>query len=423
MTKFRSILLICFLGSSICFAQEDELEMMDTVAKLQSQLKSESNSVRDKAEQQLIDLGPAILEFLEAGDRQSTTDFRERVARIRKKLEKVAVEKTTQASQVKLNGKMTVGDALKKIQRQTRNIVKTADPSFLDIPIEVDIDASFWQAMSKVMSQAALQIDPYGSPEPGQLLLTKTLPGNAQPEVPTSTDKIFHTQVIRVNSSANIQQPKLDYTSVTLQVRWEPRLRPISVDIPMSSVSIVDEFDDAIMLSNQREVVYGMVQPEIPQVEFLLQLPRIERQVESLKSLKATLNALLPGKIEQFSFKNLSKLKPGFNIEKAGAKVTFGGMSKNEDAFAIKMSISFDESNNALESHQGWVFQNEVYLIDAQGNREDALSLETLRHDNEKVTVQYYFVEEPGNRTLIYKTPASIVKLPVKIELNKIALP
>jgi hypothetical protein len=191
----------------------------------------------------------------------------------------------------------------------------------------------------------------------------------------------------------------------------------------MRDVKVVDEFGDSVKLTNPEEVVYGMVQPEIPEVEFSITLPRVDRQVETLRSITAKIDTLLPGKTELFRFKKVNKLKPGTIQEKAGAKVTFGGSRKNEDVYSIKLSISFDEENNALESHQGWVFQNEVYLEDSQGKREDAISLETLQQDNTVVTVQYYFLNEPGDRSIVYKTPASVVKLPVQIELTKIPLP
>ena len=79
--------------------------------------------------------------------------------------------------------------------------------------------------------------------------------------------------------------------------------------------------------------------------------------------------------------------------------------------------------NNALESHQGWVFQNQVYLENEKGEREESIGLETMQQDNSKVTIRYLFIEDPGNRTLVYKTPAAIVKMPVTIELKKIPLP
>ena len=419
-----ALTIIWLAGATSIFAQEDELELIDSVSRLQTELDSDLVADRDKAEAELLKLGPQILAYLAPASDESTTDFKQRLTRIRTTLEKASVAAVTQPGKVRLVGEMTIGDVLKKILKQTRNEIAVADDSLLDKKIDINLQGvEFWPAMDEILDKSKLRIDRYGSQKPGQLMLTSADPQKVAPKIPTVSSKIFQTQVIRVDSSVNLKQPNLDFTTINLLVRWEPRLRPISVDIPMSNVKIIDEYGDAITLANQNEVIYGMVQPEIPEVEFSIQLPRLDRQVESIKSFKATVDAVLPGRSELFRFKNVAKLKAGFKQEKAGANVTFGGMRKNEDAYSIRLSLSFDDENNALESHQAWVFQNEVYLLDSQGQREDAISIETMQQDNEKVTVQYYFVEDPGNRTLIYKTPAAIVKLPVAIELNEIPLP
>ncbi len=405
-------------------AQEDELELIESVTSLQQKLNSDVVADRQLAEKELIELGPAILEYLDPVTEDATTDFSERVTRIRTTLEKKTADLAAQASTISLSGTMTVGEALEKLKRKTGNVVAVADDSQLDKSITLDLkDAEFWAVMEAIMNQAGLMVDRYGSEKPGQLMLNSRGPKAKAIEPPTSHSRIFQTQVLRVDSSVNLLQPQLDFTTVNLLVRWEPRLRPISVDIPMRSVKVVDEFGDSLQVAQPEQVIYGMVQPEIPEVEFSLTLPRVDRQVESIKSISATIDTLLPGRVETFRMKKVSKLKPGYTIEKAGANLTFGGTQKNEDVYSVKVSISFDEENNALESHQGWVFQNEVYLLDSQGKQEAAISLETIQQDNQRVTVQYYFVEEPGERTLVYKTPASIVKMPVKVELTSIPLP
>ena len=251
-----------------------------------------------RAEAALLKLGPQALDYLSPQTKEATTDFRERVARIRKTLEKIAVaEVTEQPGKVTLNGQMTVGDALKQIKRQTRNEVLVADDSLLDTPLTCNLkEVEFWAAMDEVMAKSKLQIDRYGNERPGQLMLTRAEQNEGAPNVPTASSKIFQTQVLRVDSSVNLMQPRLDYSTISLLVRWEPRLRPISVDVQMSGVTVVDEFGDKLMLANPKAVVYGMVQPEIPEVEFALQLPRIDRQVESLKSVQATIDAVLARK-------------------------------------------------------------------------------------------------------------------------------
>ena len=405
-------------------AQEEELEIIDAVTKYQEQLNADEVSKRESAEKSLIKMGPKILEYLDPVTEDATTDFRERVTRIRTTLEKITANNAANATKITLKGKMTIGDALSKIKKRTGNNVVIQNVAVADTEIELDLkEAEFWAAMEKIMQAGKLTVDRYGSEEPGQLALAPLDQNANVSKIPVAHSKIFQTQVLRIDSSVNLENPQLDFTTVNLLVRWEPRLRPISVDIPMSRVKVVDEFGDVVKIANPEEVIYGMVQPEIPEVEFSLTLPRVDRQIEALNSISARIDTILPGRVETFRMKKVSKLKPGFTQKKAGANLTFGGTRKNDDVYSVKLSISFDEENNALESHQGWVFQNEVYLQDSQGNREDAISLETIQQDNEMVTVQYYFVTEPGDRTLVYRTPASIVKLPVDLELTRIPLP
>ena len=429
LLAFSIPLTVVVAPCSRAWAQEEELGLIDKIETLQQQLASDDVAERDKAEAELISMGPSVLDYLEASGEDAPTDLRERVTRVRTTLEKSAADQFTEPSEVTIKGSMTVGDALEKIMAQTRNEVEVSDASQLDIAIKMDLEkASFWKAIEQVTTQAGLQVDRYGNRKPGQLMLAPSQPVapdsvSATPRIPSDSAKIFLAQVLRVDSSANLLSPRQDFTTISLLVRWEPRLRPISLQIPMGKVSITDEFGDSIMLANPREVVYGMVQPEIPEVEFSLRLPRVDRQIEEIKSLKATVDAVLPGRAELFRFKKVSRLKSGHKISKAGAHVSYGGTRKNEDVYSVKVSLSFDEENNALESHQGWVFQNEVYLLDDEGKREDALSLETLQQDNERVTVNYYFLEEPGDRTLVYRTPSTIVKLPVELELTKIPMP
>jgi hypothetical protein len=409
-----------------CWSQEDELQFIESVESLQRQLSSDRVSERDAAESKLLELGVDALNYLEPVPDTATTDYRERMARIRTELEKRIVNLAVEPTVVSLVGKMTLGEALEKIKQQTSNNLDLPFQDWLDKPIELQLEkVEFWTALSEIMNKAELGVDRYGSSEPNQLALKPLHPAGpaSDAKIPSATAKILHAETMKVQSSLNLLDSRLEYTTIELLLRWEPRLRPISVDIPMSSLKAIDEFGDAIDTPQPEEVVYGMVQPEIPEVEFGLTLPRIDRQVELIKSLSFVVNALFPGRTETFRFKKVEKLKPGFHYQKAGATVVFEGVRKNQDVYSLRVTLRFDEDNNALESHQGWVYQNEVYLQDEQGQREEAVSLESLRQDNRQVTVQYLFLERPGDRTLVYKTPASIVKLQIPLELKDIPLP
>ena len=355
--------------------------------------------------------------------------------RVRQSLERLAVSAVTKQSSVNLEGTFAVGKLVSAISKQTGNNVELPEgmpEEFTAREIKVSLkQVSFWSAIKTVCESANLAVDAYGS-KPGVLRLVPVQPpvdeqGNPinikQDPLPSDQESIFDFEVLRMDASRNLANPALNHCRLQLRVRWEPRVRPISIDIPMSEVEVVDEFDTELEFKNKEGVLSGIVQAEIPEVEFSVPLPLIDRQVESLKSLKATINTVLPGRIETFKFKKVSQLQPGVQQRKAGAVVTYGGTVKNDDVYGVTMTLGFDETSRAFESHQGWVFQNEMYLIDKDGNRLENIGLETVSRSDTEVGIQYYFVENPLEHTIVYKTPAAIVQLPISIHLKNIPLP
>ena len=419
------VVLMLGLLVPVSVGQQDEMESIERTLQLLKQLKGSEVSERDKAQAELLRMGPLVLDHIEI-DEDATKDLRNRLAVIRRQLEDEAVAAVSEASQVTLVGEMTIDEALAAIKFQTGNQVEL-DSGAGDKKITLELrEQTFWKSLRRIMNEGNLAIDKYGA-APGMLKLAivedpNPAPGKVFPQ-PVNEARIFDVEVARVASSMNLQWPNQNYTTVTLVVRWEPRLRPISINLPLSKVSIRDEFDAPAKVADLNSVIYGTIQPEIPELEFPLTIVRIDRQIESLKSIKATIDAVLPGRIEAFRFRNIKDQRVGRTIQRAGATVTYGGIQKNEDVYMVTLSLSFEKENNALESHQGWVFDNEIFLQDTNGKREESIGFETIQQDNAKVTVRYLFLEDPGDRMLVYKTPAAIVKMPINIELKKIPLP
>ena len=449
-SHFGFLLALCFASffAPALFGQVadlSEMELIERVAVLQRQLESSQVVDRDAAEKELIQHGPLVLDFLEPPTDQSSSDAIERTARVRIELEKIAVASVTLASKVTLTGAMTVKEALAKIRQQTKNDVDLQEETpdvFGERKIDLELnDVDFWVALADVMRQGELLVDPYAG-EPGQLRLSPTQtarmaaanPGvpidkvddkqnGESPSPPRNVSGIFDLMVTRVNSSRNLVNPELNFCNISVLVRWEPRVNPISIDLPVSTIKAIDEFDNPIQVPNDETVFSGIVQPEIPELEFSIPIGLVDRQIEVIKSFEAQIDAVLPGRIETFRFKNIGNLNEGTEQKKAGATVTFGGIRKNDDLFGVTVRLGFDQAHNALESHQGWAFNNPVYLEDSQGQKIEAIAYETLRQDNEQIAVEYYFENDPKDMALVYKTPAAIVKIPVKILLINIPLP
>lgn len=433
-------------ASACCQDAPDELsdmELIERVAFLQRELEAPEVTKRDAAEQELMQHGIRVLDYLEPTTAKTPTDAVQRTNRVRQALEKIAVASVTKASLVTLQGTMTVKQALERIRKQTKNDVAMPDGTpdlFGDREIKLNVEsANFWEALADVMKQGELVIDPYAG-LPGQLRLTPTNQARiaaANPEAvdpggnpkekpvspPNSVSGIFDTVVTRITASRNLANPALNFCNISLRVRWEPRVSPISLDLPVDSIKAIDEFNNPIAITNQDAVLSGTVLPEVPELEFSIPIALVDRQIEVIESLEATIDAVIPGRVETFRFKNIGNVAAGSSQTKAGAVVTFGGMSKNEDLFGITVGLSFDEGHSALESYRSWVRNNQLYLEDAQGQRIDFIADDLVGQTENEVTIRYYFENDPKKTTLFYKTPAAIVKIPVKVSLKKIPLP
>lgn len=418
-----------------------DMQLIDRVEVLQRELESAEIPKRDAAQKELIRLGVRVLDYLESTNEKTPTDAVRRTNEVRAQLEKIVVVLVTKASRVTLNGKMTVGKALEQIRKQTNNDVALPDETpdvFLNREIELKVEnVSFWEALADVMKQGELVVEPYAGAR-GQLRLAPTqsarikaanpgidLPneGNQKFEVPRSVSGIFDLTVTQVNASRNLTNPALNYCNIHMAIRWEPRVTPISIDLPMATIKAIDEFDNPIEITNQDAVISGTVQPEISELEFSVPIALVDRQIEVIKSFEATIDAVVTGRTETFRFRKIGKLAPGAAQTKAGATVTFDGIQKNEDLFGVTVRLSFDEEHNALESHQNWVYNNQIYLENEAGEKFEKLAYEGVKQTNNEVAIRYYFEQDPKNMTLYYKTPAAIVKIPVKVSLKNIPLP
>jgi hypothetical protein len=107
--------------------------------------------------------------------------------------------------------------------------------------------------------------------------------------------------------------------------------------------------------------------------------------------------------------------------------VTVEQCRKNGDIYDVNMRVRFDKASNALESHRGWIYNNECFLTDPQGQRIENAGLEATLLDVNEVGLSYKFdlgdAGTPAGHKFVYRTPAAILRLPVEFELKEIDLP
>ncbi len=441
-----AILVICVaafssppLASASCFAQEEEMKVAEQINDLQKMLDSPDIEKQDQAEKDLIAIGTAVLDYLENPGEKSTTQKNERLGRIRKSLEALAIRENTSASKFTLKGKTTMQEALNELKRQTGNKVAFRE-GLADVygstELEVDLeDVSFWQAVDVILEKGTCAIDVY-SGTPGTITIVPTndhpahanggAPGGPKielPEVPRFSEGLFNVSVSSVTCSRNLENPATDYTQLNLRLRWEPRIRPISIDLPCKEMKLIDEFDGKINVSNPESVLSGLVQAEVSEIEFSLPLQLIDRDIAEIKSFECQIDAVLPGRTEVFKFENLGEVDESTSISKSGVVVTYEGFTQNEDLFAINAKFGFEEGAGEVDSHLNWIYDNEVYLENSDGEKFPNFGQNTRSKDETGITIQYLFDFDPSEYTLVYKSPAAIARIPVKVIIKKIPLP
>jgi hypothetical protein len=413
-------------------AQPPEMGLMalgNRMAELELMLESAAIPERDAAEQEILKLGIAALDFLPPVTQSTTTDMRDRLARIRKALELQVVTAITQPSRVTITGDLNLQDTLLQIIKQTGNNVEMK-AEFADEAKKFTRNwqsLPFWEAIDVLESEYGLCLDRYGS-APGRINLVPravlTPVQLAKRETPiVAYTNTLRLEVTRLEVSKNFVSPEASGTLMDLTIRWEPRLQPIAFDIKYSSLKLIDEFDVEVAVANPDRVFSMMVQPEIPEIEGRFQFPLLERQIESIKTLSGVVEAVLTGRMESFEFERMDTANGPIALQKADATVTLESRAKVDDLQALRLVLSYAEENNALESHRSWAFRNPVYLVTTQGEKIEPIGFETFQQSNQSLGIQYLFVEIPEGAKLIYQTPAAIVKLAVPFEFKNIILP
>jgi hypothetical protein len=413
--------------------RQDEMQLIEQLEKLQQQLESADLPQRDTAEKEILKLGPLVLDYLEVNPNASS-DTQARIARIRAELEKKEIVKSTQASKVNLTGTFSIEDACQAISKQTGNPISLhrVPDAILEQEMELDYGGvEFWTAIYDLMNKSGLAIDPYAG-EPGALTLTvdrvrrsdlQADPIQAATRIPRCGVGLFDCSVTRIVATRDFAKPASSINQLTMLVRWEPRLQPISIDMPFENVIAVDDDGNELALTRTEGVFHGAASADSQELEIFVPLKLTDRKIKRIKSFEAELIAVLPGRQETFRFRNIGKLESGVEQRKGGAIVTFEGIIKNEDLYGVNLTLQFDESFNALESYRGWAYDNPMYLETDDGKRIEPVTIEGLRQSNQMVSIRYYFLEDPKDCNIVYKSVGAIVKHNVFVKINDIDFP
>ncbi len=416
----------------VLFGQVEQItpgEFTLQVRRLVSRLDSDELARRETAEKALIELGPDVLDHLPKTMRYSSPEVEQRLRRIQEVLQRAGAERETQASLVSLPSQtMPLSGFVAALKEQTGNQLvdfrQRWGQQVDDMDLKVDFDkVPFWQALDQTLDQIGLTLYHY----PGQQNAVAYVRGEAG-LLPRSKraayNGVFRIEPTAITSTRNLRRPAADTLNLTLEISWEPRLTPISLSQSLADIRVVDDRGNALAVASEEGSLESPVRGGVSAVEMELPLAMPPRNVQRIATLSGQLIALVPGRVEAFEFDKLADARDT-EIRKGGVTVVLQTVRKNVSVHEVRMIVRFDEAANALESHRGWIFNNEAYLLDADGEKVEDAGYETIRQTPNEVGMAFkYALEEDLDKyRFVYKTPAAIVRMPVKYELKDIALP
>jgi len=423
---FAQVLIVgCTLWGQAEAPSADDLAR--TVRRLAHQLDAPRLADREQAEAELVRLGPAVLDLLPEAGPQTSSELAHRLNAVRHKLELALAEQAARPSLVTLKGRqLPLAEVLSAIGKQTGNkmdLPEEAPDEIRQIKLDVAFDKTpFWQAVDQVLDRAGLTAYPYGEGAAVHLV------PRPETDVPRARGAIytgpFRIVPLRAVARRELRETLGDNLQITLEATWEPRLAPIILKQPMDAVGAVDEKGNPLAVGSEEAEFEITVDPGTTATELTIPLALPPREVTRIASLKGAVSAVLPGREQTFRFKNLEKAKD-VEQRKGGATVTLQQARKSGEIWEVRIVVRFDEAGEALDSHRGWILNNEAYLEGPDGKPVDSGGLETTRRTKTEVGVAYFFdVERPlSEYTFVYKTPGLLIAKQFPFEIKDIKLP
>jgi hypothetical protein len=401
-------------------------ELEKTVRLLLRQLESAELARRDDAEKKLIELGAPVLALLPEGQQQSA-ELRQRSERIRNAISRARDEAFVKQTMVTLSGSYKLSQALAEIEKQTGNRIIDYRGQFnqavSDPALTLNFEKTpFWEALDKLLDQSALGVYPFADQQAIAIVAA------AQPHVPrygrAAYSGAFRIDASKIIAERDLRQPGVHTLELTLEVQWEPRLKPIAISQPLEEVTATDDLGQAIGVATHGAELEALVNPGTTCTELQLPLRPPGREARQIAALRGKLVALLPGGEEVFRFTNLEKSR-GTEQRRGGAVVTLEQARKNNAVWEIQMLVRFDAAGAGLESYRGWIFNNPAFLQTADGKQIKPDGYETTRQTENEVGIAYLFdvAEGLAGKTFVYQTATVLMNLPLEYQLRDLPLP
>jgi hypothetical protein len=348
-------------------------------------------------------------------------------------------KKAPEQQPVTLSGTLEVSAALAALTKQT-GIAVVDRRGESDAKITVDLKkATFWQALDQIADAANAQVDVYTSD--GQLALKKRSGKPAFKDAQmVSYDGLFRTSIKRITPSIDLETGETTYHA-SLEVAWVPTLQPFYLETrPQNLVVKDDQMKELppINLGNAKAQADGR-----NALLFDTLLPTLPRETKRIGHMEGKLSIVAPSRMLLFTFKESlaelydklnDKQKPTTptmtlnNVECAISRITFA-----KEHWEVRVALKYPPGNTELGSYQSWVVNNELVL--ESKDSKTRFPATTYYLDPATAThavVTYNFQNDPKQNRVLgkaedwklsYRTPETVVTIPISFSFKNVPLP
>lgn len=412
--------------------------LRDRVAQLVGRLASPQVEDRDAAEKALVALGAKALPALPDLTTITDAEQKQRLERVRDALNEAQEAQAFTASKVTIQGKgIRLTEALKQLQQQSGNLVtdqrelmgeEVTNPA-LDLDI---VDQPFFAALDTICEAAGMQPSFYTGD--GSIGILSGIPvSDEAPGSSTKKDTIVYEGPFRIQfrqiAATRDLTTGMGAANAQFEVAWEPRLRPMLLELKSNEVEIVDDRGNAVTPSVAEESSSVVLRPENPAAEINLNMNASDRQAQKLATLKVTAQLTMPAGVRSFVFKDVTAASQ--QQSQGGVSVSLDSARAEEHVWKLRVTLDYPGQGPAFESYQQGLFNNRLWLLRRDGGRLEHTGahgggFSSLGSDGGKMAFEYLFVDVPGKIAdygLVYETPSRVETVPITFEFKDVPLP
>ncbi len=426
-----ALAILVWSSDAIPVQAQDNEALRDRIDQLLERLRSEDEDRRINAQEALEKLGPEARPYIGELDSIDDEAIRESLTQILETWNAIEEARALEGSRVTIQGKgIRLSDAIRILQRQSGNPIvdireefgeSTSNPAFdLDL-----VDVPFFPALDKISDQAGLE--PYFETVDGTIGLLSASMGDE--EEPTSEDRVQYSGPFRVTlRSLTLHRAfggGLSAGNAVFELVWEPRIRPMILDLGSRSSSITDDLGKAISPQYPSEYTSVILRPETPFAEINLNFELPSRDSNTLEKLNLKAEITVPAKPTRFSFRDITQA--GTELKDGPIAIQLIRSRTQGAVWRFSIILSYEGGGPAFESYQQGLFNNRIWLQTEDGSRFELNGgFNTLGSNENQVGYEYQFVDVPGQAieySLIYETPSKLAKIPLDVTFEDVPLP